>query len=175
MLRALARPLLASWFIYGGVESVLEPERRAALAAPVVDPALKELGIDEQVTTADLVKAHGAATIGAATLLAVSRTPRTAALTLTGLTAVTVGLAHPFWNVTDEEERKVETEAFLKNLALLGGVMLAATAGHSARHIARKQRHKAKAKEKAAEAKAKEIEAKAEKKASRKKKRKAKA
>ncbi|MDN4471704.1 DoxX family membrane protein [Demequina zhanjiangensis] len=173
MLRALARPLLASWFIYGGIESVLEPERRAALAAPVFDPMLKDMGVDDQVKTTDLVKAHGAATIGAATMLAVSRTPRTAALTLTGLSAVTVALAHPFWNVTDEEERKVETEQFLKNLALLGGVMLAATAGHSARHIARKQKHKAKAKEKAAEAKAKETEAKAAKKAARKKKRKA--
>ncbi|WNM23852.1 hypothetical protein RN607_10860 [Demequina capsici] len=161
MFRALARPLLASWFLYGGVESVREPERRAARVAGTVDPVLQELGIDDKVTTTDLVKAHGAATIGAAALLAVSRSPRTAAMTLAGLHAATVGLAHPFWTIDDEDERKAELEAFLKNLALLGGVMVAATAGHSARHIARKQKHKARAKERAAAAKVKALEAKA--------------
>ncbi|WP_084124146.1 DoxX family membrane protein [Demequina sp. NBRC 110054] len=161
MFRALARPLLATWFVYGGIESVLEPERRAARVAPMVDPALKELGVDDKVTTTDLVKAHGALSIGAAALMAVSRAPRTAALLLTGLSAATTALTHPFWTVEDEVEKEAEKEQFLKNLSLVGGVMLASTVGHSARHIARKKKAKEKAKEKAAVAKAKEAEVKA--------------
>mgnify|MGYP004363046105 CR=1 FL=1 len=162
MVRALARPLLATWFVYGGVESMLEPERRAERAAPVVDPLLKQAGVDE-VTTTDLVKIHGAATVAAATVLAFSRTPRTAGLALTGLAALTVAAGRPFWLVDDEEERAAERDQFLKNLSLMGGAMLAASAGHSARHVARKKKAKAKAAQKKVDAKAKQVEAKTKK------------
>ncbi|WP_062302705.1 DoxX family membrane protein [Demequina subtropica] len=160
MLRALARPLLASWFVYGGVQSYLEPEARAARVAPTVGPALEELGL-EDVKTADLVKAHGIASIALASALALSRTPRTAALGLAGLAGVTTALSHPFWKEEDPAKRDEELEQFLKNLSLVGGVLLASTAGHSQRHIDRKKAKKAKAKEKAAAAKVKEKEAKA--------------
>lgn len=158
-MRALARPLLASWFIYGGVQSYLDPEPRAARVAPAVEPALKELGLEE-VRATDLVKAHGAASIAFASALALSRSPRSAALGLAGLATATAVLAHPFWNETDETRREAELEQFLKNVSLVGGVLLAATAGHSARHIARKKAKKVKAKDKAAAAKVKAKEAK---------------
>lgn len=140
MFRHLARPLLATWFVYGGVQSVLEPERRAERAAPVVEPLLKEAGL-EDVRTTDLVKVHGAVSIAAATVLAMSRTPRTAGLVLAGLTAATVAAARPFWLETDEAKREEQLELFLKNVSLFGGTLLAASAGHSPR---RKERAKAK-------------------------------
>lgn len=143
MLRNLARPLLATWFVYGGVQSVLEPQQRAQRAAPVVEPALERAGV-EGVATADLVKAHGAATIAAASVLALSRTPRTAGLVLAGLTAVTVAAGRPFWLVKDEAAKEIEMEHFLKNVSLLGGTLLAATAGHSSRKKARAKAKKAK-------------------------------
>lgn len=149
VLRALARPLLASWFVYGGVESILDPKSRAARSAPVVEPVLAEVGLTD-ISTEDLVKIHGVASVVAATALAMSRTPRSAALVLTGLTAVTAAAGRPFWRETDEDTRNAEREQFLKNLALLGGVMLAATAGHSPRHTARKKAKKVKAKERKA-------------------------
>ncbi len=160
-MRALARPLLASWFIYGGVQSYLEPETRAARVAPTVEPALKELGLEE-VSTVDLVKVHGAASVALAATLALSRSPRAAALGLAGLAGATAALTHPFWKEEDEARKEAELEQFLKNVSLVGGVLLAATAGHSQRHIDRKKAKKAKAKEKAVEAKLKEKEAKAE-------------
>ncbi len=159
-MRALARPLLASWFVYGGVQSYLEPEARAARVAPTVEPALRELGLEE-VKTVDLVKIHGAASVALASALALSRTPRSAALGLAGLAAATAALAHPFWKEEDETRRQEELDQFLKNVSLVGGVLVAATAGHSQRHIDRKKARKAKAKEKAAEAKEKEKAAKA--------------
>lgn len=145
MFRVLARPLLASWFIYGGVQSVLEPERRAARSAPVIEPVLKEVGL-EDVKTTDLVKAHGVATIAAASVLALSRTPRTAGLVLAGLTAATVAAGRPFWLESDDQRKEEQLELFLKNVSLLGGTLLAVTAGHSPRKKQRVKAKKAKAK-----------------------------
>lgn len=145
MFRVIARPLLASWFIYGGVQSVLEPERRAARSAPVVEPVLKEAGL-EDVKTTDLVKVHGVATIAAASVLALSRTPRTAGLVLAGLTAVTVAAGRPFWLETNEQRKEEQLELFLKNVSLFGGTLLAVTAGHSPRKRQRAKTKKAKAK-----------------------------
>ncbi|WP_084038261.1 hypothetical protein [Demequina sp. NBRC 110053] len=148
MFRHLARPLLATWFVYGGVQSVLEPEKRAERAAPVVEPLLKEAGL-EDVRTTDLVKAHGVATVAAAAVLALSRTPRTAGLVLAGLTAATVAAGRPFWLEQDEVRREEQMELFLKNVSLLGGTLLAATAGHSPRRKARAKALKAKEQAKA--------------------------
>ncbi|MDE0573839.1 hypothetical protein ON058_10495 [Demequina sp. B12] len=144
MLRVIARPLLATWFVYGGVQSVLEPEKRAERAAPVIEPALAEAGV-EGVKTTDIVKAHGAATIVAASVLALSRTPRTAGLVLAGLTAATVAAGRPFWLETDEEKKEEQMEFFLRNVSLLGGTLLAATAGHNPKRKARAKVKKEKA------------------------------
>ena len=145
MFRVLARPLLASWFIYGGVQSVLEPEQRAARSGPLVEPVLKEVGL-EDVKTTDLVKLHGVATIAAASVLALSRTPRTAGLVLAGLTAATVAVGRPFWRETDEQRKEEQLELFLKNVSLFGGTLLAVSAGHSPRKKQRAKTKKAKAK-----------------------------
>lgn len=155
MLRVLARPLLATWFVYGGVQSFLEPEKRAERSAPVVEPALAEVGI-EGVKTTDLVKWHGVATVAAASVLALSRTPRTAGLVLAGLTAATVAAGRPFWLEQDEAKREEQTEFFLRNVSLFGGTLLAATAGHSPRRKEKAKAKKAKAQEKKAKAEAKE-------------------
>jgi len=145
--RAIARPLLASWFIYGGIESVLTPERRAERAEPVVKPLLVEAGL-EDVKVTDMVKVHGAATIAAASILALSRTPKTAGLALAGLAAITVAAGRPFWRETDEETRLRERERFMVNVSLLGATVLAATAGHGTHHRAKLKLKKAKAHDK---------------------------
>lgn len=150
VLRSIARPLLSSWFVYGALESLLEPEVRAARARPVVQPVLDETGLEVQVT--DLVKIHGAATIAAATVLALSRTPRTAGVALASLAAVTAAAGRPFWLIEDEQVREHERGQFFINLSLLGGAMLAATAGHSSKHKARVKKRKVKAKARKREA-----------------------
>jgi putative oxidoreductase len=154
--RAIARPLLASWFIYGGIESVLEPERRAQRAEPVVKPLLVEAGLEE-VKVTDLVKVHGAASIAAASILALSRTPKTAGLALAGLAAVTVVAGRPFWREQDDEARAQERDRFMMNLSLFGGTLLAATAGHGRHHVSRAKAKKVRA----SKAKAHKVEAKA--------------
>lgn len=147
MIRVLARPLLASWFVYGGVRAALEPQSGAEAAEPVVKPLLIEAGVDVPLET--LVRAHGIATAATATVLAFSKSPRTAGVALTGLAAVTVATATPFWRMEEGAERDAALEQFMKNLSLLGGAMLAATAGHSAGHVKRKKARKVRTKEKA--------------------------
>ncbi len=121
----------------------MEPEVRAARSTPVVQPVLDEVGLDVEVT--DLVKIHGAATIAAASVLALSRTPRTAGVILAGLAATTAAAGRPFWLIEDEQAREHERGRFFMNLSLLGGTLLAATAGHSAKHKTRVKKRKAKA------------------------------
>jgi putative oxidoreductase len=145
VLRHLARPLLASWFVYSGVQTYLAPEKRAAAVAADLEPALADLGVPD-VSAVDVVKAHAIATTGAAASLALSRTPRTSALALAVLSAGTLSVDNAFWKETDPDKRKEGLEDFIKGAALIGGVLIAATAGHSARHNARAKAKKTKAK-----------------------------
>ena len=144
VLRQLARPLLASWFVYSGVQATLAPQARAAQLAPELDPALADMGLSD-ISTEDLVKVHGAATAAAGVSLALSRTPRTSALVLAALHGGTLGLDRPFWKETDPERRREALESLLKSVAILGGVLIAATAGHSAHHNNRAKSKKEKA------------------------------
>jgi len=143
VLRQLARPLLASWFVYSGVQTYLSPEVRASRVAADLEPALADLGVPD-VKAADVVKAHALVSTGAAASLAMSRTPRTSAMLLAALSAGTLTVDHPFWKETDPELRRKGLEDFLKGAALIGGVLIAATAGHSTRHNNRAKAKKAK-------------------------------
>lgn len=161
MIRTLARPLLASWFVFRGVSDALEPAPRAREVEPLLEPVLSAMegrvgASVPPVSTDTLVRLHGGATAIAAATLALSKTPRTAGVALTGLAAVSLATTTPFWRLPEGPERDAAIERFLVQLSLLGGAALAATAGHSAGHVKRKKARKAKAKQRKADAKAKE-------------------
>jgi uncharacterized membrane protein YphA (DoxX/SURF4 family) len=141
--RAIARPLLASWFVYAAVDAILDPSRHAKKSAPLVKPYLDEAGIT--LTVPQLARIHGALTLVAATALAFSRTPRTAGLALAGLTTVTVATGEPFWRETNEAARSASRENFVKNISLLGGALLAATAAGSGHRRSKAKARRAKA------------------------------
>ena len=82
-----------------------------------------------------------------------------------GLAGAAAYFSHPFWKETDPARREAELDLFLKDLSLVGGVLVAATAGHSARHVARQKAKKVRAKDKAVEAKARAKAAKSKKRA----------
>ena len=134
---------MASWFVYEGVTNYLSPEVRAAKVAADLEPTLADLGVPELSAT-DVVKAQAIATTGAAAALALSRTPKTSALVLALLSAGTISVDYPFWKETDPVKRREGLEDFLKGAALIGGVLIAATAGHSPRHKARAKAKKSK-------------------------------
>jgi hypothetical protein len=73
-----------------------------------------------------LVRANGAVQVGAGVLLATGRLPRLASLALIGSIVPTTYAGHRFWEETDDADRAQQRVHFLKNLGLLGGLVLAA-------------------------------------------------
>lgn len=149
MFRSLARPLLASWFIYDGVQTALEPQPRAQTADLILAPVYQELDVRQAPPTETVVRAHAIATVGAATILAFSRTPRTAGVALATLAAAQWALAPRPWTMPPGPERDAAIENFIKAGALVGGAMLASSVGHTEGHNRRKKARRAKAKARA--------------------------
>ncbi|MFV0457616.1 MAG: DoxX family protein [Actinomycetales bacterium] len=73
-----------------------------------------------------LVRINAGAQTVAGSLLALGVAPRLAALALVGSLVPTTLVGHPFWTVQDEAARKQQRTQFLKNAAMLGGLVLAA-------------------------------------------------
>lgn len=126
LVRRLARPMLAAIFISGGVEQLRRPAAIAPAAEPVAPKAARALPINLPEDPEQLVKIDGAAKLAGGTLLASGRFPRLAALVLAGSLVPTTLAGHRFWEEQDAERRQEQQIHFLKNLGLLGGLLLAA-------------------------------------------------
>ena len=124
LVRRIARPMLAAIFIAGGVDALRRPAKRAQQARPLVDKAAEPLGLPEDPEL--LVRANGALMIGAGALLATGRFPRVAAAALAGTLVPATVVDYPFWTAEDPEERRSQQIQTLKNVGLLGGLLLAA-------------------------------------------------
>ena len=123
--RRLARPLLASIFVVGGWDAFWHPEGKVKKAVAVTDPLAEKAGV-EGLDAVMLVRVNGAVQIAGGVLLAVGRFRRTAAVALIGSIIPTTYAGHRFWEEEDETTRKQQQVHFLKNLGLLGGLILAA-------------------------------------------------
>ncbi len=126
LLRHLARPMLASWFVYDGVQAALKPAEHVRAARAGVERVEKRVGIEaplseRQVTT--LVRAHGAATAVAGLCLAVGKAPRTAALALAALTVPLAVVNQPFTG--GEATRAERTRKFVANVGAIGAALIA--------------------------------------------------
>ncbi|MDQ3578545.1 MAG: DoxX family membrane protein [Actinomycetota bacterium] len=135
ILRRLARPLLAGIFISGGINALRAPEAHAEAAKPFLDDTLGKAGdkVPAQLPTdpVTLVKIDGVVKVGAGIALAFGKFPRLSALLLSGSLIPTTMSTHRFWDEKDPAERQAQQVHFLKNLSLLGGLLLASadTAG----------------------------------------------
>ena len=124
LLRTVARPLLASMFVYGGYQAAKSPGPRAAKAQPVAD-AIKRVAPELPVTGSNLVRLNGAVQAVAGVALATGRVPRLAALTLAATLPPVTVVGHPYWDETDPAARANQRIHFLKNLSLTGGLLMA--------------------------------------------------
>ena len=122
--RSLARPLLSAIFVSGGIETLRNPAPRVETAAPVVPGIANRLGLPEDPDL--LVRLNAGAQVAAGTLLAIGKLPRLAALVLIGSAVPTTYAGHRFWELDDKQTRAQQRIHFLKNLGLIGGLMLAA-------------------------------------------------
>lgn len=182
LVRRVARPLLASVFIAGGIDQLRRPADKAAVAAPLldavqegvsptvasaadavsdsVDQAADAVGAAaEQAPVADgdphvqaatgaaeqarakvhdvadgrgdlfadetLVRVNGAVQLTAGLLLAGNKVPRLASTALAATLVPTTLGGHRWWEA-EGTEREIQRFNFLKNVALLGGLVLAA-------------------------------------------------
>jgi putative oxidoreductase len=143
LVRALARPLLAATFISSGIDAFLHPMNRAARARPLLEKFGPQLGdptgrsVDPEV----LVRGSGAVMAGAGVMLATGTLPRLSALALAASSVPTTYLDHPFWEQKDPERRRDERAIFLRNLGLLGGLMLASVDTEGRPGLAWRGRH----------------------------------
>jgi putative oxidoreductase len=109
-------------FIYGGLDSVRHGDAKVDAAKKVVGSVPSATGL----TPEQLVKLNGAVqlTAGSALALGVFARPAAAVLALSLIPTTLAG--HRFWEEDDAARRHVQTIQFLKNAAMLGGLLTAA-------------------------------------------------
>lgn len=113
MLRLLGQQLLSAIFIRGGAEAFLQPGGRVRTVA--------ESGLSNPRTAVEL---NGAVMVVGGTMLALDIAPKLAAAMLVGSLAPTTIIGHAFWREDNETVRKTQLTQFLKNLGLMGGLLL---------------------------------------------------
>ena len=122
LVRRVARPILAALFVIQGYQQLRQPgvmkpkvEQFAEKLAPLGVPNDPEL----------LVRANGATMMGAGAMLATGNFPRIASLVLAGSMVPTTYVGHAFWEEKDPTARRTQRIQFLKNVSLIGGLLLA--------------------------------------------------
>lgn len=129
LIRWIARPLLASWFVAEGIDTVRRPVPhvvRTEAAWLRLVPSTSPPPDPDQLRT--LVRAHGAALAIAGILLGMGKAPRTAGLALALLT-VPLALADAprrHRGETQPTESRAEKSRFLRDLSLIGAALVAA-------------------------------------------------
>jgi putative oxidoreductase len=123
--------MLASIFVLQGFDAMVNPERVSSRAEPVVRPLAERVPVIPSETE-QAVRINGAVQFTGGLLLGMGRLPRLSALAIAATLVPTTLAGHRFWEIEDKQERAAQRIHFLKNLAILGGLLLAAvdTAGN---------------------------------------------
>jgi uncharacterized membrane protein YphA (DoxX/SURF4 family) len=120
--------MLSAIFVSSGVKILLNPDAKAESAGRVTDrigPLIEKVDPRLPSDTRSLVRLKAGVDVVAGLLLATGHVTRPAAAALAaGLIPTTVA-GHPFWSLPKDQRAAHQTQ-FLKNLGLLGGLLLAA-------------------------------------------------
>ena len=133
LLRAVPRAMLASYFVASGIKAIRDPESLVPAAEPLADrvvPLVKQYSPEQVASvvpenTVTLVRFFGIAQVLGGTALATGKGRRLGALLLAGTLVPSTIAKHPFWTVQDPDERAQDRSHSLKNVSLLGGVLIA--------------------------------------------------
>jgi len=123
IVRRVARPMLAAIFVAQGLETLRHPAKMAPRVAKFAEQ-VAPLGLPNDPEL--LVRANGATMVGGGALLATGKLPRLASLALFASMVPTTYVGHAFWAETDPTTKRTQRLQFLKNLGLMGGLLLAA-------------------------------------------------
>jgi putative oxidoreductase len=122
-LRPAARVLTGSTYVLLGFDALREPGGRVDQAAPVLAAIRKVAPIPEDDEL--VVRGNAAVMVAGGTLLALGIAPRLSALALACSLIPTTLAGHSYWAIEDPAVRKQQRIQFHKNLAMLGGLLLA--------------------------------------------------
>ena len=129
--RLIARPMLASIFVVGGVNALRNAPALAHKANPVTDrivPLVRK-NVPQLPLPTDpvaLVRLNAAVQLIAAAGLATGRLPRLSSAVLATSLVPTTLAGHAYWDAPDTESKKQQQLQFFKNLSVLGGLLIAA-------------------------------------------------
>ena len=115
--------MLASIFVVQGLQNAREPGRVATAAEPVVKQ-ISGLVPAVPAETEQAVRFNGAVQVAAGTTLGLGLFPRLSALALAVSLVPTTLAGHRFWEYESEQERTQQRIQFLKNLTMLGGLLI---------------------------------------------------
>ena len=129
LIRRIARPMLSAAFISRGIDALRSPEPAADAARPALEGLSKlpdPVGTNVPSNAETVARVNAAVQIGGGLLLASGRLPRVASAAL-ALTVVPGSLgAHTFWRESDPQRKADERRAFLTDVSLIGGLIIAA-------------------------------------------------
>jgi putative oxidoreductase len=150
LVRRIARPLLASTFISGGIDALRHPEAKAPKAEKLDIPSKPGMDRLHITTTEQAVRVNAAVQVAAGTMLSLNRFPRLSALALAGSIVPTTLAGHRFWEENDPAKRAGSQLHFVKNASMLGGLLIASvdtggreSVAHKAKRISRRSKRKA--------------------------------
>jgi putative oxidoreductase len=128
-VRRVARPMIAAMFVIQGFDAFRHPAPLAKRSSPLLDKVIPALGLPDDKEL--LVRANGLTQMLGGIMLATGFLPRLGATAIAASLVPTTLAGHPFWKEEDPQQRKTQRIQFLKNMAMMGGVLLAAvdTAG----------------------------------------------
>ncbi|ULE32251.1 DoxX family protein [Mycobacterium sp. IDR2000157661] len=129
LIRRIARPMLSAAFIARGVEALRSPKPAADAARPTLEGLSKlpdPVGTNVPANAETVARATAAVQIGGGLLLATGKLPRVASAAL-ALSVVPGSLGgHTFWSETDPQRKADERRAFITDISLIGGLIIAA-------------------------------------------------
>lgn len=122
--------MLSSMFISGGINALKSAERHAQVAGPVVDkvhPAVEKAtdSLPFDLDNKQMVQLNAVVQVVGGLMLATGRAPRLSSLALAASLVPTTLAGHRFWEESDPQVRKQQQTHFVKNVSMLGGLMLA--------------------------------------------------
>lgn len=122
-VRGVARVLTGSTYALLGMDAFRTPGKRVNTAGPLLASMRRVAPLPEDDEL--LVRANGAAMVVAGTSLALGRLPRLSAAALLASMIPTTLAGHAYWTHDDPAARSQQRVQFHKNLAMIGGLLLA--------------------------------------------------
>lgn len=116
--------MMAGMFVVGGMDALRNPTTKVPKAEQVAPKLAEPLGLPSDPET--LVRINGAVQVVGGTLLAFGKLPRLSALALAASLGPTTYAGHRFWEETDDRQRAQQQIQFMKNVSMLGGLIIAA-------------------------------------------------